>query len=304
MDYTHVPSISCLFSDQAKNVFSKAPDTHSLLTSEAHFEYEVLLVTKGHASAIISHKTYDIGNQTLIFISRLERHSFLLDTETPYCRYVLTVSSDVLMQNVRDVALVSLLMQRPKEFCHAIPLTDAQFAEISALFELIRAECAGQEAFYITRSISAFVSILILLYRTHPESFPMRSKSNIQNLVLEAQRYVNDHFESRITLEEIAAKNFISRHTLSLAFKDIVGISFRDYLVLFRLTEAKKLLITTDLSVDEISEKTGYQNVNNFIQTFKSREKLTPLQYRKQYCSRTDSRSAIFTAPSGSPEFQ
>ena len=63
---------------------------------------------------------------------------------------------------------------------------------------------------------------------------------------------------------------------LSLAFKEIVGISFKEYLVLFRLTEAKKLLLSSDLSISDIAEKVGYVNVNNFIRIFKEKENITP----------------------------
>ena len=105
----------------------------------------------------------------------------------------------------------------------------------------------------------------------------------MSDAVLNAQRYVNEHFNRKLTLTEIADQNFISRHALSLAFKDIVGTTFKEYLLLFRITEAKKLLITTDFSVSQIAEAVGYVNVNNFVKIFKDREGTTPLQYRKQF---------------------
>ena len=49
------------------------------------------------------------------------------------------------------------------------------------------------------------------------------------------------------------------------------------------LTEAKKLLVSTELSVREIAERVGYINVNNFVRLFGERERITPLQYRKQF---------------------
>ncbi|MDO4267353.1 MAG: AraC family transcriptional regulator [Eubacteriales bacterium] len=284
MDYTHVPAISCLYSDKTKNVFSQTPASGSLIDSEAHFEYEMILVTGGRASAVINHKTYELHPGTLIFISRLERHSFVIHDE-PYCRYVVSMSNELIMSSVRDIELVSILMQRPHGFSHVIQLSDSCFRRILPLFEYLTAEYTNQQAFFVSRSISLVNSILILLYRDYPDYFPVRSATSIQTLVLQAQRYVNENFSQKITLNGIAGKSFVSRHSLSLAFKDTVGVSFREYLILFRLAEAKKLLVTTDLSVDEISEQVGYQNVNNFIQIFKSRNTLTPLQYRKRFTS-------------------
>ncbi len=273
MDYTHVPTISCFYSEEPKN---------SLLIPEAHFEYEMILVTGGKATCLINHNHYELQERSLLFISRLERHSFILQ-ETPYQRYVASMSGDLIMSNIKDVELISIFLQRPKGFRHVLTLSDEAYDMLLPLFARMTEEFTEKHAFYVSRSASIVVAILIDLYRTHPEFFPMRSHSNISNAVLYAQRYVNDHFDTKITLQEIADKNFVSRHTLSIAFKDIVGTTFKEYLVLFRITEAKKLLITTDFSVEEIAEKVGYANVNNFIQIFKSRESVTPLSYRKQF---------------------
>ena len=273
MDYTHVPTISCFYSEEPKT---------SLLIPEAHFEYEMILVTGGKATCLINHQHYDLQKKSLIFISRLERHSFILQ-ETPYQRYVASMSGDLIMSNIKDVELISIFLQRPKGFCHVLTLSDEAYDMLLPLFARMTEEFTEKRAFYVSRSASIVVAILIDLYRAHPEFFPLRSHSNISNAVLYAQRYVNDHFDCKITLQEIADKNFVSRHALSIAFKDIVGTTFKEYLILFRLSEAKKLLITTDSSIEEIAEKVGYDNVNNFIQIFKSRESVTPLRYRKQF---------------------
>ena len=277
MDYTHIPTISCFYSEESK---------HSLLNPEAHFEYEMILVTGGRADCIINHQHYELHKKSLLFISRLERHSFILQ-ETPYQRYVASMSGDLILSSIRDVELTSVFLQRPKGFCHVLTLSDRAYDMLLPLFARMAEEFAAKRAFYVSRSTSLVVAILIDLFRTHPEFFPLRSHSNISNAVLSAQRYVNDHFAEKITLQGIAEENFLSRHTLSLAFKDIVGIPFKEYLVLFRITEAKKLLITTDFSVEEIAERVGYDNVNNFIRIFKSREAVTPLRYRRQFGDRS-----------------
>ena len=107
----------------------------------------------------------------------------------------------------------------------------------------------------------------------------------MSDAVLNAQRYVNDHFHRKLTLQEIADANYVSRHALSLAFKEIVGITFKEYLLLFRMAEAKNLLVNTDLSVEQIAEQVGYVNVNNFVKIFKKFQHTTPLQYRKKLVS-------------------
>ena len=284
MDYSHIPSISCFYSEEKNLCSYNNPNHPSLIESEAHFEYELILVTNGKGSVTIDYKNYPIQRKSLIIISRLERHNFVINEE-PYCRFVASMSSDLILSNIKDIELVSIFIQRPKGFCHVIDLSDTAYRMLRPLFVRMTNEFTRKDSFYVSRSASLVVAILIDLYRTHPEAFPIRSHFGTSSAVVNAQRYINDHFKEKITLQKIADENFISRHTLSIAFKDIVGSTFKDYLIIFRLTEAKKLLITTDLSVEEIAEQVGYVNVNNFVQIFRKRESVTPLQYRKKFSS-------------------
>ena len=51
----------------------------------AHFEYEMLLITNGRASACINQRSYSLKAGNLIFISRLERHIYLIDRTKEIC---------------------------------------------------------------------------------------------------------------------------------------------------------------------------------------------------------------------------
>lgn len=275
MLYTHVPDIGCFYSDEVAD---------GLSMPTAHFEYEMILITSGKASAVINHKTYPLKKGSLVFISRLERHTFHI-LEEPYCRYVVSVSSNLLMSHIKETELISIFIQRPANFAHVIQLDEEIYPTILSLFHEMAEEYALQQDFFIACSVSLFMSILIQLYRTYPGSFPMHSHSPMAEAVLQAQRYVSEHFNRKLTLQEIADKNFVSRHGLSLAFKEMTGITFKEYLLLFRITEAKNLLATTNLPVSQIAEQVGYVNVNNFVKIFKKLQHTTPLQYRKSILS-------------------
>ena len=83
MDCTHIPEISCFYSDTIAS---------HILNPSAHFEYEMILVTDGSAQVQIHDRTYPLQRGSLLFISRLEQHQFCIVKE-PYCRYVLSVCS-------------------------------------------------------------------------------------------------------------------------------------------------------------------------------------------------------------------
>ncbi len=64
-------------------------------------------------------------------------------------------------------------------------------------------------------------------------------------------------------------------------YKRLFGIGCRDDVIAARMEKAKRLLISTDLRVQEIAEKCGYQNQSHFMRQFKQKHDISAVQYRK-----------------------
>lgn len=64
-------------------------------------------------------------------------------------------------------------------------------------------------------------------------------------------------------------------------YKRLFGIGCRDDVIAARMEKAKRLLISTDLRVQEIAEKCGYQNQSHFMRQFKQKHDISAIQYRK-----------------------
>lgn len=67
----------------------------------------------------------------------------------------------------------------------------------------------------------------------------------------------------------------------SYLFKQYTGCNFVNYLKDLRINEAKRLLIDTDLRVNEVSQKVGYDNEKHFMKIFKNTCGVSPSEYRK-----------------------
>ncbi|WP_102401119.1 helix-turn-helix domain-containing protein [Haloimpatiens massiliensis] len=96
-------------------------------------------------------------------------------------------------------------------------------------------------------------------------------------------RYIYSNYKDKISLQEIAKKEFLSSDYLSHEIKNTVGYSFKDFLNLTRVEESIKLLLDTDMTVSEISEELGFSHIRYFNKHFKKHYNCTPLQYRKKY---------------------
>ncbi|MNC14658.1 Arabinose operon regulatory protein [compost metagenome] len=101
-------------------------------------------------------------------------------------------------------------------------------------------------------------------------------------LVRRARQYVLEHFhEYGLTLEFIAGTLQASPVYLSRLFKQELGESFGTYLTQTRIRKAAQLLHSTELSMSEVAERTGYETQHYFSTAFKKQTGVSPMQFRK-----------------------
>lgn len=104
---------------------------------------------------------------------------------------------------------------------------------------------------------------------------------SLNNSIQEVMDYVEDNFNEDISLKGIAEIVHLNASYLSSLFKEELNMTFSEYLTRRRIQEAKRLLMQTDLTINEIAEKVGYQTAKYFIKIFKQYENTTPNSYRK-----------------------
>lgn len=75
----------------------------------------------------------------------------------------------------------------------------------------------------------------------------------------------------------------VSESRVSNEVKNHTGLSFKQFLNQLRIEEAKRLLELSDLRVNEVADKVGYDNVTHFNRTFKTTTGQSPTAYRKAF---------------------
>lgn len=96
-------------------------------------------------------------------------------------------------------------------------------------------------------------------------------------------KYINNNYNSNITLQNIAEEAFLSPQYLSHEIKYATGYSFTDLINLTRVEESIKLLLATEKTISEISEEVGFSHARYYNKNFKLHYKTTPLQFRKRF---------------------
>lgn len=107
------------------------------------------------------------------------------------------------------------------------------------------------------------------------------SASDPQEKIDAAINYINEHYdEIDFFLGNVAEHFDISINNLSQQFKRKYGVSPIKYVTSLRIEKAKRLLLETSLSVNDISLQCGFSELTSFLRNFKSLTIVTPTQYR------------------------
>ncbi len=101
--------------------------------------------------------------------------------------------------------------------------------------------------------------------------------------VRDVLEYLERHFREPIRLTDIAVRFNISPSGLIKKFRRSVGVLPQRYLIDLRIRQAKRYLVDTSMTVSEIAEKTGFENVYYFSKAFKKETGYTPSEYRNNY---------------------
>ncbi|MFF2482382.1 helix-turn-helix domain-containing protein [Paenibacillus sp. NPDC058071] len=94
--------------------------------------------------------------------------------------------------------------------------------------------------------------------------------------------FIHDHYENKITLEDIAAAGAVSRSRCCDLFGRFVGQSPNAYLVRYRIQKSCEMLLETDRTVSEIALCCGFQSASYFTYVFRKELGIVPHDYRKQ----------------------
>jgi len=108
---------------------------------------------------------------------------------------------------------------------------------------------------------------------------------NYTNTVERAKEYIFRNFNREISLNDLARHCYASPFHFSRIFKQFSSYAPHQYIQILRLKHAEVLIKTTDLSISEISERSGFTRTDYFSAAFKKRYQLAPSAYKKQALS-------------------
>lgn len=120
-----------------------------------------------------------------------------------------------------------------------------------------------------------------LLYRILPE--PGSYRASARQITALATAYIDRHYPSEISLNQVARAIFVSPYYISHLFRRELDTTFLKYLTATRIQHARELLVTSEEPLAKIAALSGFPSAMRFRAVFKRSTGMTPTQYRRAH---------------------
>ena len=122
---------------------------------------------------------------------------------------------------------------------------------------------------------------IIDLLRLTPKAIPQPNP-----IIDRIKDFIETHLAENIPVAAIAEQMHISVYYLTHLFKAVTGTTITEYRNELRLTKAKMLLISTNDSISQIAQATGFGSASYLAEIFSRAEKIPPREFRKYHAKR------------------
>lgn len=253
-----------------------------------HEGYEIMQIWSDSGYVLVEDKILPMQTGNIYIINALESHCTRPDEGTPYVRSKITFSASHvrgLLEYMGQLYLLEPFIAGEKNsFNHIIP-DDITLKNFDRLFEKTEMEItAGSEA-HLALVNAYLIEMLVIIYRWYilnkNSLLLLKPKVNKNiNMIIE---YINNNLFEDLSIDKLCEHMFLNKYYLCHLFKRTTGLTIMQYIIERRISEAKKLLISSDKTISEISSHTGFNSFAIFSRTFKRITGYTPFAYKKKF---------------------
>ena len=222
---------------------------HECMGMHDHTYPQILVPLQGAMTISIGETDYQVTPQELSFVPSGMAHQ---------CNY----RGKLLVIN-----LVGELTEKQDMVLLSYPLIVSMKGQIIQLVELIQQELKQNPQSKTVRYLYSYLYGKL-----------------IENCAAPSIRYIAEHYDMPITVNQLAEIENYNATYYSDWFKQQTGVSPSMYLRYIRINRAKELLEETDYTVMDIAVMVGYSSNSTFTRAFHSVTGMTPKEYREEIC--------------------
>lgn len=253
-----------------------------------HF-YSIVLKRNFTGKMRYGQQAYDFDEGVMIFIAPGQVFSIEADEELKHTGWLLLVHPDFLWHTplARTIKQYNYFNYSVHEALH---LSEKEEATVTDIIQKIEQEYrAPIDPFSQGVMVAQIELLLIYAERFYHRQFITRKITNHQ-LLDRLEAMLTAYFNSDAlvnkglpTVQSIAESLNVSPNYLSVLLKVLTGQSTQQHIHDKLIEKAKEHLSTTDLSVGEIAHALGFEHSQSFSKLFKSKTRLSPVEFRQSF---------------------
>ena len=244
-----------------------------------HYEIEIIYCLEGYLDLIIKEETVRVCAGEALVIGSLTSHAYKKSVDGT--KAILIEMGPVFLQekfqHVSDLPL-SYKLYTAEEKHESILCCLKSF---NPLFE-------DEDKLGYMLVIGKMYELFVLLVRDLTEEIQNEHREDaIDNLskIDRALSLVHERYNDQISIDDASSACGYGKSNFCRVFKNVMGVSFHQYLNNYRIENAKYLLAETSLSIERVALMVGFQDAKVFCRVFKQTTDKTPGQYRKNATS-------------------
>ena len=183
-----------------------------------------------------------------------------------------------------DKSILAMFFSRPSDFSHKLDPKNPAFPRIQDQFLEICREFAEKPPCYEMMVKAKLLVLLSDIQRSYGmvPADAANTSARYRKVMQKVQTYIADHCTEDLSVEELADMVHVSPSYFFQMFREVNGLSPKDYIIRMRVMAAIHLLETTSDDVLDIAQACGFNSLSNFYTAFKRIAGKSPVKYREQ----------------------
>ncbi len=252
-----------------------------IFTGEQHDFWELIYVDKGEVGIFSDDQWKDVKSGNIVFHRPMQHHNLKANGNYPPNAAIITFKCHSLAMGLFDNLITPLHENEKHIIAKIIELAKIAFTNPLDDPYTTCLTKSGDDA--SEQLIKVYIEeLLLLLYtRLSRKSFTHAESNSNRSTTSEAIEYMNKNLHRNLLVADIAAGIMKSNSDLKRAFHKSTGMGVITYFRNLKINHAKQLLRQGEMSITEISQSLGYNNIHHFSKQFKTITGMSPREYTK-----------------------